>query len=177
VNERRVVVAIAVATLSVLVPPTTATAAGDCAADSTVLGHLPFLTGPTSTDWFNIFGEGLDPAGTWTVTFSVPVMLWPLPAPLTYDPKQATTSLAMPSNPSGGFKWTVRTRDKGVSSLTFHVTDGTCTAAHVVVLVPDTATDPAPPGVPFPILAALIGAGLGAVFVLRPSRRERIGVE
>lgn len=176
-NVRRVVVAIAVATLAVLMPATTATAAGACTADSTVLGQLVFLTGPTSTDWFNVFGDGLDPAGTWTVTFSVPVMLWPLPAPLTYDPKQATTSLAMPTNPSGGFKWTVRTRDKGVNSLTIHVTDGTCTAAHVVVLVPDTATDPIPAGAPFPILAALIGAGLGAVFVLRPTRSERIGPE
>jgi hypothetical protein len=104
-------------------------------------------------------------------------MLWPLPAPLTYDPKVATTSLAMPPNPSGGFKWTVRTRDKGVNSLTIHVTDGTCTAAHVVVLVPNTATDPVPPGLPFPILAALIGAGLGAGLVLRPTRSERIGLE
>jgi hypothetical protein len=172
VRVRRVIVALAVATLALVVPRTTTAASGGCSADSTVLGQLPSFTGSTATEWINVFGLGLDPAGTWIVTFSVPVMPWPLPAPLTYDPNKALTSLAMPSDPSGGFKWTVRARDMGVNSLTIHVSDGTCSASHLVVLVPNTSTEPRPSGMPFPLLAALIGGALGAVFVLRP-RRDR----
>ena len=169
-------VAIALATLAILIPGTTANAANGCSADSEVLGQLPALTGPTPTDWFNVFGEGLDPAGTWTVTFIVPVMPWPLPSPLTYDPKKALSSLGMPSDTSGGFKWTVRTRDKGVKSLAIHVTDGTCTASHIAVLMPDTSTDPEPRDVPFALLPALIGAALVAMFRRAPrSERPRVG--
>jgi hypothetical protein len=171
-NVPRSVLIVALACLGIgLAARPTAAATVSCSVTSTVLGQLPTFTGSTPTDWFNVFGEGLDPGGAWSVAFSVPVMGWPIP-PLTYDPAKPQTMIAVPSNPSGGLKWTVRTRDLGVNSLTIHVSDGRCTASHVVVLVPNTSTQPDPPGEPFPILVALAGGALGAFLVLaRPTGR------
>lgn len=134
-------------------------AKGSCTADA--------VGGQRSTDWFNAFGFGLDPSRSWTVSFSVPVIPFPTMGP----PTGPLTSFPIPAyhaGQDGSFKGTFRARDAGVDSIRITVTDGVCTASHVLSFVPNTATDASSiaAGKQPPLAVLLVGAAIAAALIL-----------
>jgi hypothetical protein len=122
--------------LGVALEPYTAVAAGTCSASFVVLGQIPNMTGPTSTDWFNVFGDDFEPGVTATVTFGVPVIPWSIEHLKEVQP--AVTSFVVPAKDmaAGGFKWTFRARDSGVKTIDVQIAGSGCQATTVVDFSP-----------------------------------------
>jgi hypothetical protein len=163
--------------LGVGLEPHTAVAAANCQASYVVLGQAATLTGPTSTDWFNVFGEDFDATVPATLTFGVPVIPWSIDQLKTVQP--AVTTYVMPAKyMSSGFKWTFRTRDPGVQKINVRIAGQGCEASTLVDFSPpatSTADLPAPsepsPLTPPVLLLAFAGAVLASWKQL--DRRER----
>jgi hypothetical protein len=121
-------------------------AAGACRAGSAILGQTPGLTGPTPTDWFNVFGEDFDPTVPATLTFGVPVIPWTVEQPSVVQP--AVTAFSMPAQAmSSGFKWTFRARDPGVLTISLRISGEGCQASTLVDFsAPATSTADGGPG-------------------------------
>lgn len=160
--------AVAMSASSVAGEPASADA--PCSVEAFVFGQAVSLTGPTPTDWIQVFGFGLSPSHRWTLTFSRPMYMWPIPNPSTMP----VTRYVMAPNPSGGFKWDVRTRDVGVDTVRYSVSDGRCTASMTIALAPNTATEPAPgpnPGAPWPLWVTVVAVLTVLLARFRPERR------
>lgn len=153
----------AVVVLLVLAIPTRSRAA-TCQADNALLGQLPILTGPTSTDWFNVLGLDFDPTVPPTLTFSAPVVPYPGDSPQALP--TSLTSFVVPATEfAGSFKLTFRARDSGVRTITVRIAGKGCVASTVVAMtLPGTSTDapaaPSPGGLVMILLVAL-GAAYG----------------
>jgi hypothetical protein len=122
-------------------------ASGPCEADSVILGPLAELTGPTPTDWFNVFGIHLDPTVPAVVTFDVPVIPWSLEQPKVVQ--AAVSTFTIPSaHSTESFKWTFRARDPGVQAIRATVSGPGCEAVTRIDFSPpatstiDVAPDP-----------------------------------
>lgn len=167
-RSRRIVVLISVLTVGIgaATMPDAITAAGTCRADYSILGQAPGLTGPTSTDWFNIFGMDFDPSVPATLTFGVPVIAWSIEQPTVVQP--AMTRFVMPAaDMSAGFKWTFRSRDPGVQVIGVAIAGLGCQASTLVDFSPpDTSTVELPtpsqpsPVIPLLLLLAFVGGAL-----------------
>ncbi len=157
-------VSAAVVALLVLAAPTPSRAA-TCQADNALLGQLPILTGPTSTDWFNVLGLDFDPTVPPTLTFTAPVVPYPGDSPQVLPP--SVTSFVVPSSEfAGSFKLSFRARDTGVRSITVRIVGKRCVASTVVALtLPGTSTD-APAAPPLVGLGLMCVAALGAAYGL-----------
>jgi hypothetical protein len=136
-------------------------AAGPCQADSVVLGQMPDLAGATRTDWFNVFGQDLDPSAPAVVTFDVPVIPWSVEQPKVVQ--AAVSTFTIPSAHSAeSFKWTFRARDPGVQAIRVTVVGPGCEAI--------TRVDFSPPATSTVTVAPDPGEGgtlgLGSVLVL-----------
>ncbi len=153
-------------------------AAQPCVASYVVLGQLGGISGPTPTDWFNIFGEHFDSSVPARIRFGVPVI--PLSIERPQESLPPVTEFTVPSESmSAGFKWTFRTRDPGVQSIRVRIVGKACTATTLVDLSPpDTSTaepTPVPTGPPSAevLLAAASVSGLAFRAILRRKTRPR----
>lgn len=144
-------------------------AAGPCKADSVVLGQMPGLTGATPTDWFNVFGENLDPSTAAVVKFDVPVIPWSIDQPKVVQ--AAVSTFTIPTAHSAeSFKWTFRPRDAGVPAIRATVNGPGCEAVTRIDFSPpatsmvEVAPDPgaSPPHWQGTVLALAFGAALFA---------------
>jgi len=170
------VVFLAGAILSMGATPGVVVAGSACQASFVVLGQTPALTGPTPTDWFNMFGENFDPSVPATVTFSAPVIPWSVEQPMSVQ--SPVTSFTMPAKyMSSGFKWTFRAQDGTVQEIDVRITGKACEASTVVdFLPPATSTSlDAPPSrdqSPASLLILLVSLG-GALAMLWRLHSER----
>lgn len=157
--------------LGLTAKPQAILAVGPCSADYVVLGQMPRLTGPTPTDWFNVFGGDFDPAVPATLTFGVPVIPWSIDQPGEVLP--AVTTFSMPAaDMSTGFKWTFRARDAGVRAIRVRIAGKGCRASTLVDFSPpatSTADARPVPSEPSPVrpLLLLLAFSCGMVAVRR----------
>lgn len=130
------VIALAGAILGIGATPSMVVAASACRAWYVVLGPLPVPAGATPTDWFNVFGENVDPSVPATLTFSTPVIPWSIEEPMSVQ--APVTSFTMPAKDMGrgGFKWTFRAEDRKVQEIAVRITGKACEASTVVDLSP-----------------------------------------
>ncbi|HEX5822974.1 MAG TPA: hypothetical protein VFY18_00820, partial [Candidatus Limnocylindrales bacterium] len=147
-------------------------AAGSCRADFAILGQAPGLTGATPTDWFNVFGTEFDASVPATLTFGVPVIPWSIDQPTVVQ--AAVTTFAVPAaDMAAGFKWTFRSRDRGVRSISVVVAGLDCQAKTVIKFaLPATSTaEPSAPSQPLPVgpLALLLAFAGGVSAAWRRS--------
>ena len=152
------VIALAGAILGIGAAPRVAVASSECRASYVVLGQTPALTGATPTDWFNVFGENVDPSVPATLTFSAPVIPWSVDQPSSVQ--APVTSFTMPAKYMGigGFKWTFRAQDGKVKEITVRVTGKACEASTVVDFSPPatSTTQDAPASRDQPLVSLLI---------------------
>jgi hypothetical protein len=113
--------------------PSPAVAVSTCKASYVVLGQIPNMTGPTSTDWFNVFGDGFDANVPATLTFGVPVIPWSIDHLKEVQP--AVTTFVI-EEPGAGFKWTFRARDPHVRTINVRISDSGCEASTLVDFSP-----------------------------------------
>jgi len=136
----------------------TAVAASTCSASYVVLGQIPNMTGPTSTDWFNVFGEDFEPSVTATVTFGVQVIPWSIDHLKEVQP--AVTTFVVPAGDmaAGGFKWTFRARDPGVKTIDVQIAGSGCQATTLVDFSPPATStaELAAPNETFSLAALLL---------------------
>jgi hypothetical protein len=129
------VVFLAGAILGMGATPGVVVAGSACQASYVVLGQIPALTGPTPTDWFNVFGDNFDPSVPATLTFSAPVIPWSVEQPTSVQ--APVTSFTMPVKyMSSGFKWTFRAQDGKVQEIALRITGKACVASTVVDFSP-----------------------------------------
>jgi hypothetical protein len=129
------VIALAGAILGIGATPSVAVAGSECRASYVVLGQIPALTGPTPTDWFNVFGDNFDPSVPATLSFSAPVIPWSVDQP--WSVQAPVTSFTMPAKyMSSGFKWTFRAQDGKVQEIHVRITGKACEASTVVDFSP-----------------------------------------
>jgi hypothetical protein len=158
--------------------PAQVLADGGCSASYTILGPMPGLTGATTTDWFNVFGDGFDPSVPATIGFSVPVVPYSVEDPHSVQP--AVTSFTMPASDMNiSFKWTFRAQDANVQAITVRIAGNACEASTVVDLSPPaTSTAPdVPPvgGQSSGALLVLLVAFCGGTFAAARRRYARQG--
>src|SRR5712671_4330749 len=144
--------------LFVALQPNPAAAAGACRASFAILGSAPTLTGMTPTDWFNVFGEDVDPTVPATLTFSVPVIPWSIgqsgaeqTAVRTFViPTKDMAGIPTNDMAGGGFKWTFRAHDLGVQTIGVRISGSGCSASTLVDFSPPATStaDPPLPGEP-----------------------------
>lgn len=153
--------------LGVAFMPHTAVAASTCSASYVVLGQIPNMTGPTSTDWFNVFGDDFAPSVSATVTFGVPVIPWSIDHLKEVQPAVTTFDVPAEDMAAGGFKWTFRARDPGVETIKVRITGSGCEANTVVDFSPPatSTTLPAVPKEPSPESALLLLASFAGGLV------------
>lgn len=142
-----VVLGVVAISLWIAPKPTVMLADGGCSASNVILGQMPALTGPTTTDWFNVFGENFDPSVPATLTFNVSVIPYSVDLPDSVLPP--VTSYTMPAKDMGAFfKWTFRARDENVQKISVSISASGCTASTVVDFSPPaTSTVLASPSV------------------------------
>jgi hypothetical protein len=152
----------------------TVRAASTCSAGNAVLGQTPALTGPTPTDWFNVTGEAFAATSRPTMTFSVQVIPWSDPNPMTVAGPVTKFTLPAGQAPDLGFKWTFRAANTGVARITVRISTPRCAAMTVVdFAAPATSTLAAPddPGHGSARLFILVlGFGLGGLALWRRTR-------
>jgi hypothetical protein len=157
-------------------------AAGPCQADSVVLGQMPGLTGPTPTDWFNVFGQDLDPSVPAVLTFDVPMIPWSLEQPKVVQ--AAVSTFTIPSaHSTEPFKWTFRARDPGVQAIRVTVAGPGCEAITRIDLSPpatstaELAPDPGEGAMlgQATLLALVFGVALLAANRRLARRRRSVG--
>jgi hypothetical protein len=149
-----------------------------CQASYVVLGQIPALTGPTPTDWFNVFGDNFDPSVPATLTFSAPVIPWSVEQPTSVQ--APVTSFTVPATyMSSGFKWTFRAQDGTVQEIHVRITGKACDASTVVDLSPPatSTTQDAPasrdqPPASLLILLVSVGGALAMLWRLHSERNR-----
>ena len=171
------VVFLAGAILGMGATPGVVVAGSPCQASYVVLGQIPALTGPTPTDWFNVFGDNFDPSVPATLTFSAPVIPWSVEQPTSVQ--SPVTSFTMPAKfmGKGGFKWTFRPQDGKVKEIAVRITGKACEARTEVDLSPPatSTTQEGPPSrdqSPASLLILLVSLG-GALAMLWRLHSER----
>lgn len=165
----------ALLSVSCLVGVSSVQAASACSAGNAVLGQTPALTGTTPTDWFNVTGEAFAPTSRPTMTFSVPVIPWSDPNPMTVAALVTSFTLPADQAPDLGFKWTFRAANTGVERIAVRISTPGCAAMTVVdFAAPATSTSLAAPGDSrhgsVPVLVLVFAFGLGGVTLWRRTR-------
>ena len=164
------VVLIAGAILGIGATPGVVVAGSACQASYVVLGPMPVPAGATPTDWFNVFGDNVDPSVPATLTFSAPVIPWSVEEPMSVQ--APVTSFTMPAKymGRGGFKWTFRAADGKVQEIHVRITGKACDASTVVDFSPPgtstTQEGPASPDQSPVSLFILLGSLGGALAML-----------
>jgi len=172
------VVFLAGAILGIGAKPGVVVASSECRASYVVLGQIPALTGPTPTDWFNVFGDNFDPSVPATLTFSAPVIPWSVEQPTSVQ--APVTSFTVPATyMSSGFKWTFRAQDGTVQEIHVRITGKACDASTVVDLSPPatSTTQDAPasrdqPPASLLILLVSVGGALAMLWRLHSERNR-----
>jgi len=101
--------------------------------------------------------------------FDIPVIPWSIDQPMVIQPP-VTTSVVPTESVSPAFKWTFRSRDAGVQSITVVVAGPVCEARTVVHLAPPATSTTEPPAhsQPSPITRLLLAlAFIGGVLAAR----------
>ena len=114
-------------------------AAARCGASFVVLGQMPALTGATPTDWFNVFGTDFDPSVPPVIAFGTPAIPYSIENPFGVQP--AVTTFTVPAQAfDASFKWTFRSRDVSVKTISVAIAGKGCTATTVIDLAPPPST-------------------------------------